>query len=480
VAPTGVLSTISDRILSLHGWVALAIVFLAPALEASAFVGFVFPGEIAVLLGGVLAYQHRIPLWGAIVAAVTGAVIGDSIGYFIGRRWGRSLLHGTVGRLPLIRNHIDRHLDNAQEYVRRRKGSAVFFGRFTAALRVLVPGLAGMSGVHYPSFLAYNVAGGALWGTGFVLIGYLAGASYRRVERIASRVGLLLLALGVVALILSRSLRRYRERFPTVNAIGERLAASRPIVWLRGRFPRQLAWMRARLDISSPRGFLLTFSVAVGALAAWAFGGITQDVVGHDEVALFDPNVETWVLAHRTGWLTSLMKTVTWLGSIAVIIPAALIIGLFFVSRRRDWRPLLLLGAAVAGAIGLYDIVKSAVARPRPPPSVWVGHYSGTSFPSAHATQAVAFYAMVAIVLGLRVSPRTGTALWSAAAAVALIVGASRVYLGAHWLTDVLGGYALGAVWVAVVAVLMLVAAPSGTGGGTRTESGEKLQTELD
>src|SRR5712692_3607442 len=121
---------ILDRILSLHGWVALAIVFGLPALEASAFVGFVFPGEIAVLLGGVLAYQHRIPLWAAIVAAVAGAVIGDSAGYLIGRRWGRSLLHGTIGRLPLIKHHIDRHLDSAQAYVLRRKGSAVFFGRF--------------------------------------------------------------------------------------------------------------------------------------------------------------------------------------------------------------------------------------------------------------------------------------------------------------------------------------------------------------
>ncbi|MDP9300705.1 MAG: VTT domain-containing protein [Actinomycetota bacterium] len=102
---------------------------------------------------------------------------------------GTHLLHGTIGRLPIIRNHLDKHLQSAQAYVRRRKGAAVFFGRFTAALRVLVPGLAGMSDVHYPSFLAYNVAGGALWGTAFAVLGYLAGASYQRVEKIASRIG---------------------------------------------------------------------------------------------------------------------------------------------------------------------------------------------------------------------------------------------------------------------------------------------------
>ena len=80
----GTLAAVTDAILRLHGIAALALVFLIPALEASAFVGFVFPGEIAVLLGGVLAFQGRAPLWAVIVAAVLGAAIGDSIGYAVG------------------------------------------------------------------------------------------------------------------------------------------------------------------------------------------------------------------------------------------------------------------------------------------------------------------------------------------------------------------------------------------------------------
>src|SRR5437763_5163331 len=136
------ITSITDQILGLPVWLAIALVFLVPALEASACVGFVFPGEIAVILGGVVASQGRVPLWAVIVAAVSGAIIGDSIGYIIGRRWGTHLLHGTLGRLPIIRNDLDEHLESARAYVQRRKGSAVFFGRFTAALRVLVPGLA--------------------------------------------------------------------------------------------------------------------------------------------------------------------------------------------------------------------------------------------------------------------------------------------------------------------------------------------------
>ena len=186
-------------------------------------------------------------------------------------------------------------------------------------------------------------------------------------------------------------------------------------------------------------------------------------MTGHDDTALADPHVTAWVLAHRTGWLTSALQVLTWLGSTAVIIPAVLAVGLYFAIRRRDWRPLALLGAAVAGAVGLYDIVKALVGRPRPPAAIWIGHYTGAAFPSGHATQSTAFYAMLALVLGAGLSIRRRAILWGAAALLVLVVGASRIYLGAHWLTDVLAGYALGATWVAIVMAVLLTTS-QGTG----------------
>jgi membrane protein DedA with SNARE-associated domain/membrane-associated phospholipid phosphatase len=453
------LSGVLDHVLALHGWIALAIVFLLPALESSAFVGFVFPGEIAVLLGGVLAYQHRVSLGGAIAAAVLGAVVGDSIGYFIGRRWGRALLRGTVGRIPLVKHHLDKNLDRAQSYVRRRRGSAVFFGRFTAALRVLVPGLAGMSDVHYPTFLLYNVAGALLWGTGFVLLGFGAGASYRRVEHIASWLGLGLLGLIVLILILGRVLRRLRERSDRVRALGDRLAATPPAAFIRRRFPTQLAWLRQRLDPFTPAGFPLTFTIAVGAFAAWWFGILIEDVLSHNDSVLSDPRILSFVIAHRNGALTAFMKVVTWLGSVALLFPLLAIVAGYFWFRAKDWRSGARLAAALLGSVLLYDFVKPAVARPRPPAHMWIGSYSGWSFPSGHATQAIAFYGMVAFLLSASRSPRARALIWTASGLITLVVGASRVYLAAHWLTDVLGGFALGATWTAVIIAVTLWAA---------------------
>jgi membrane protein DedA with SNARE-associated domain/membrane-associated phospholipid phosphatase len=449
-----VIAGVFDSILHLHGWVAIAVIFAIPALEASAFVGFVFPGEIAVLLGGVLAYQGRISLGAALAAAILGAIVGDSIGYLVGRRWGRSLLQGTIGKVPVIGGHVDKNLDRAENYLQRRGPLALVLGRFTAGLRVLVPGLAGISRMRYWRFLVFNVIGGATWATLFVLLGYFAGAAWHRVAGIASRAGLALLGLIVIGLVVARVARNREglERF------GRRVAEWAPFRWVRRRFPRQVAWLRRRLDPSRPQGFLLTFAVSLAALCAWAFGGLTQDVVGHDEMALVDPKVMRWVAAHRTAWATGLFKTVTWFGSTVVLIPLVLVVGGYFVGRRRDWKPFGKLAAALLGALLLYNIVKPLVARPRPPAAFAIGSFSGWAFPSGHATQSIATWGMLALVTAgmmrrRRYLPFIGATI------IVLLVGTSRTYLGAHWLSDVLGGYALGGLWLCLLVSVMLIRA---------------------
>ena len=460
----------ADRILLLPGWLVLALVFLFPALEASAFVGFVFPGEVAVILGGVVASRGTVPLWAVIVAAVSGAVVGDSAGYLIGRRWGERLLTGTFGRLPLIRRRLDKDLDSARAYVRRRRGSAVFFGRFVAALRVLVPGLAGMSGVEYPVFFAYNVAGGAIWGTGMAVIGYIAGASYKHAEKLVGRAGLGLLALIVVGLALSRLLRRFADH-PRLRAVGDRVAAIPPLALVRRRYPREVAWMRRRLAAADPRGFWLTFAVAVGALSAWAFGAITQDVLAPDELALRDPHVTSWLVGHRTGWLTDVARAVTWLGSDAVLIPVAAV-AVAILAARGERRLVIRLALATGSAVGLAAIAQQLVGRARPPAALWIGQYSGPAFPSGAAALAIAVYGTLALVLAAGRPVRRQVVVFGAAALINVAAGAASLYLAANWLTDVLAGWALGALCMTLVIAGDLLATTPSDGqasGSTRS-----------
>jgi len=205
-------ASIPDLLLALPGWAALLAVFLLPALESSVFLGFLFPGEIAVILGGVAAAAGRMPLPAMIAAAILGAVIGDSIGYAVGKRWGHQMLDGSIGRLPIVRQELATHLESAKAFVRKRGPQAVFIGRFTAALRVLVPGLSGMAELPYPTFLLYNVLWAIVWGTTFAVLGYVAKNAWERVATDARYAGLALLALIVLGLITATVLRRRRER----------------------------------------------------------------------------------------------------------------------------------------------------------------------------------------------------------------------------------------------------------------------------
>jgi membrane-associated protein len=192
---------ILEGILRLPPALALALVFLLPAVEASIFVGVVVPGEIGVILGGVLANQHKLPFAAVLIAGVAGAIIGDSIGYLVGDKYGERLLTKLPDRLVKREN-----IQKSEETIRRLGGKAVFVGRFTAALRALIPGLAGMGRLPYRKFLAWNALGGALWASGFVILGYLAGSQYKRIEQYANYVGIALL-LVIIAFFVVRGRR---------------------------------------------------------------------------------------------------------------------------------------------------------------------------------------------------------------------------------------------------------------------------------
>ncbi|GAA2696717.1 MULTISPECIES: DedA family protein [Actinosynnema] len=185
----------------------LALVFALPALEASTMLGVVFPGEVAVLVGGAVAHSGGAPLWAVLVAAISGAVIGDATGYFVGSRYGHRMIQLLPERLVK-----PEHLAKAEELLRRRGGVAVLVGRFTALLRALVPALAGMSRVPLRTFLLFNALGGVLWASGVALLGYGAGASLQLAEHrlgLASEIVLgVLVVAGAVVWLRRRKARR--------------------------------------------------------------------------------------------------------------------------------------------------------------------------------------------------------------------------------------------------------------------------------
>ncbi|MGC2167973.1 MAG: DedA family protein [Acidimicrobiales bacterium] len=172
--------------------------------EAALFIGFVLPGETAVIVAGVVAARGHVNIVLLCVIVVISAIVGDSVGYFVGERYGPRLF-----QLPILRSRRET-IDRALDALSRRGVTYVFVGRFTAFLRAIIPGLAGMSQLRYRRFLAANAAAGLLWGVLYSLLGYYAGHALDSIEKYSGWAagGLVVL---VILIVIALYLRRRRR-----------------------------------------------------------------------------------------------------------------------------------------------------------------------------------------------------------------------------------------------------------------------------
>ncbi len=204
VMNASIISFLLAKVQDLPSGLVYGLVALLVFGEAALFIGFVLPGETAVIVAGVVAARGHVNIVVLCVIVVISAIAGDSVGYFVGERYGQRLI-----RLPILRSRretIDRTLDA----LARRGVTYVFVGRFTAFLRAIIPGLAGMSRLHYRRFLAANAAGALLWGVLYALLGYYAGHALDSIEKYSGwgATGLLVL---VIVILVALHLRRKRR-----------------------------------------------------------------------------------------------------------------------------------------------------------------------------------------------------------------------------------------------------------------------------
>lgn len=442
----------TEVILGLSGAPVYAIVFALAFLEASAFIGLLFPGELAVLLGGVMAFQDKVSLPLIAVAAIAGAVGGDSAGYSIGKRWGHQLLSTRLGR----RVARPKHLARAEDLIARKGGLSVVLGRFTAVLRVLVPGLAGMSKMPYRTFFLFNLLGGVLWAGGLTLVGYFAGNAWRAVERYAARASAVLAILFVAALAIFWSARWAIRNEDLIRAWWRKQLERPKVAHFVARFDQQIRWGVERFNPVGAFGLYLTIGVAASAGLIWAFGAALQDVLVGEELVLIDRPVARFLQTHRAESVTDLMTFLTHLGGPWVVLAVLSLTAAIAAWRLRSMQPAVFLAGAVLGGYLLESSFKVVAPRMRPP--LAFSQTEGFSFPSGHTVAAVTLYGGIALIVA-RSKVRVGIKVSVAATAflVSLVVAASRVYLGFHFASDAVAGAALGGAALAISATLWAV-----------------------
>lgn len=392
-------------LISLFGRFGYVALFAGVFLENA---GIPVPGETVLLAAGFLSKTHVLRLGIVIPCAIIAAILGDNLGYFIGRRGGRAFAERYGKYIALTPSR----LDAVDAYFRKHGPRTIFFARFVSGIRVVAAIFAGMSRIPWPTFLLYNATGAVVWGTVIAMVGYIFGQSWHLLERWVGGAGLFVagaLACGVLLFVL----RRYRTRI--LGSVEERLP---------GNLTMQELW-------------LMLFSLVVIGL----FGKITEDVMTRESTP-FDAAVATAV-----GWIHwpgmhAVMEVANGIGSGAAIISVS-VLAMIWRIRRRDHLGRNLVIALALFIQGLDAVLKYSFHRVRPSPlHAMTNLYSG-SFPSGHAMNAVAIYGIVALFLA-RDRPGTGRISAGIVTMIALAIGIARVYLRLHWATDVLAGYAVG------------------------------------
>jgi undecaprenyl-diphosphatase len=443
-------SLLEDISNTLGAWTYLLVGFFAFA-ETGAFIGLVVPGETVMLLGGAVAGQGAIDIYLLIAIAWFSAWLGDTTSFFLGRKLGRGFVLDHGPKVGISHERFEK----VEDYFGRHGGKTIFIGRFISLVRAFAPFIAGSSGMQYRAFVPYSILGTGLWATAHILVGYFFSRSIETAGKYAAKGAFALATLIVVVVGIVWLYRHLRERENREKAVRwmEGHGATRWLVAL-GRKPQ----FRFLWDRVTPGGtFGLEFTSLMAILAVASFVLVAYAVVlGENPGPTAGDETAQEIVGHlRSGALTSIAKAISWLGAVGVVSALAALCAALLAWRRR-WTEFWVLVAGMAITQTGIDVLHSVVDRPHP--AGGLVDTSGSSYPSAHAAHSV-FYLWLAVTIVLRLRPgmARGAAVVTAGFALTALIGLSRVYLGVHYLSDVSGGWALGAAAFSLAAAAGLV-----------------------
>ncbi len=369
------------------------LILLISLIEALVVVGSFVPGGLFVIFAGVLVSKGVYDLGDMIIFASIGAILGDIASYYL----------GTKG-IHLFKNENrflkDDHLASGKVFFKKHGNKSILIGRFLGPLRSIVPFVAGLTGMNKRTFLFWNVIGGVAWAVSHILIGFFFGGSLGFIHQWSLLVTIFVL--GLLAIL--------------------------AMVWVFVKHSEFVLrfWRPLTILLS---GFL------VYQMANVVFLG--------ESVPLIDRNVRNLFLLVRDDELILFFKFVTILGNWQFIIPTAVILSIWFFYKKHLRRYIATLWVTIISAEIITFALKLFVARPRPLDGLLTEN--DFSFPSGHATIAMAFFGVLIYVVSTNIESFRGRQVFIfIAVTLILLIGLSRLYLGVHYLSDILTGYLVG------------------------------------
>lgn len=425
---------------SLISWVnahphwAGVVVFLVAFSESLALIGMIVPGVVMMFAAGALVGAGAVEFAGIYWWAVAGAVMGDGLSFWIGRRYQQQL-----GGMWPFASH-PQMLGKGVAFFQRWGGKSVALGRFFGPVRAVIPLVAGIMEMPLQRFLIANILSALAWAIVYLLPGIVIGVSLE----LASEVALNLVVLGISVIVgLWLLLWLANRLFFIFQPLAVRLVRSL-LNFSRGEtLPRRLAAALADPGHKESRGLALMAALLV--LMVFVTTLIASLLFGVQGFGRIDHAVHEALMALRNPFADSVMVYITLFGDTWVLAGLGLVVLLLLLGQHpaTAWHWL----AAVAFAFIVVFLLKHGLRVPRPQETL----NSGWSFPSGHALHSTVIYGFLALLLTTPLGPPGRMLVYAFTTAVVALIGFSRLYLGVHWFSDVAAGWSVGLLWVTLL-----------------------------
>ncbi|HOV96912.1 MAG TPA: bifunctional DedA family/phosphatase PAP2 family protein [Thermomonas sp.] len=422
--------------ISAHPLAAGALVFLIAFSDAVIILGAIVPALPLMIAIGVLIGMGELSGPYAVTCAALGALAGDGLSYWVGRRWGESL-RGVwpFRRYPSL-------LERGENLFRRNAFKSILIARYVGAVRPFVPAIAGMANMPLTRYLKASGLACVSWAVLFLLPGWALGQAYDAVAAVADKLLLVLLGL-ITALALAWALVLYTWRWFALHA--DSLLA-RTLRWTHAH-PRLRHYVGALIDRRRPETApILLLAICLFAVA-WLWTWFSVTLLARGGPLLLDHDVYALMFSLRNPLADRAMATLAAIGS-APVLGAASAAALAWLLWRRRWKAALHWVAAIAIGLGLTEALDAVIDMPRPPFAA-----AGFGFPSVAVTMTTVVFGFFAVLIARELPGRQRVWPYLLTGVATALVGFARLYLGAHWLSDIIGGVLLGAMWVLVIGV---------------------------
>ena len=417
--------------LELHPHLAGIITFFISLSESLAVVGLIVPGSVMMTTIGALIGSGVLPVWETIIWAILGAVAGDSASYWLGHHY-----HEQLKRFWPFSTH-PHWLERGETFFLKHGGKSIFIARFAGPMRPIVPVVAGMLNMQPRRFLLANIISAIAWAPTYMIPGILLGfASLELAPETLTRFIFILLG-GLLAIWLGAWILQHLG-----SIVWRRISNALDRLWVRWAHTRFLRLVTVLLRNPHYKeghgqltlGLFLAFTMGV---FVWFGYSIEQ----HGLATHFNQSVWHFFRGLKHPLLDNLILSITYLGEKKVLLPVVAVV-FAWLMWQRYWRTAWhWLGLAIFTA-GSISLIKHLMGFPRP--GGLLMRITENSFPSGHTTLTVALYGFLAVLFAQGLSRTARKWIVYAVSSVAILVMISRLYLGAHWLSDIIAGVLLG------------------------------------